>query len=31
MAVAGINLVWIILAVVIDLGGFGGGYRHGRR
>jgi hypothetical protein len=31
MAVAGINLVWIILAVVIDLGGFGSGYRHGRR
>lgn len=26
----GINLVWILLAVLIDLGSFGGGYRRSR-
>jgi hypothetical protein len=31
LPVAGINLVWLILAVVIDLGGLGGGYRGRRR
>lgn len=29
--VAGINLVWLILAVVIDVGGLGGGYSRRRR
>jgi uncharacterized oligopeptide transporter (OPT) family protein len=31
LPVAGINLIWLILAVVIDLGGFGGGYHRSRR
>ena len=31
LPVAGINVVWLILAVVIDLGGFGGGYHRSRR
>lgn len=30
LAVAGINLVWLLLAVLIDLGGIHGGYRHRR-
>lgn len=29
-ALAGINLIWILLAVLIDLGSFGGGYRRRR-
>ena len=28
--IAGINLLWIIVAVIIDLGGWGGGYRSRR-
>ncbi len=32
MAVAGINLVWLVIAVIIDLGGWGGGaHRQSRR
>jgi len=31
LAVAGVNLIWLILAVVIDVGGFGGGYHRSRR
>ena len=31
LPVAGINLIWLILAVVIDVGGFGGGYHRSRR
>jgi hypothetical protein len=31
LPVAGINVIWLILAVVIDLGGFGGGYHRSRR
>ena len=31
LSVAGINLIWLILAVVIDMGGLGGGYQRGRR
>ena len=30
LPVAGINLIWLILAVVIDLGGLGGGYSRRR-
>ena len=30
LPVAGINLVWLLLAVLIDLGGIHGGYRHRR-
>ncbi len=29
--VAGLNLVWLLLAVLIDLGSLGGGYRRRRR
>jgi hypothetical protein len=28
MPTAGINLVWLLIAVIIDLGGLGGGARH---
>ena len=28
MPTAGINLLWLLLAVIIDLGGLGGGARH---
>lgn len=28
---AGINLLWLVLAVLIDLGGLGGGYSRRRR
>lgn len=31
MPTAGINLLWLILAVIVDLGGLGGGARHRRR
>jgi hypothetical protein len=31
MAVAGINLVWIVLALLIDLGAVGGGYHRRRK
>jgi hypothetical protein len=32
MPIAGINLVWLVIAVVIDLGGLGGGaHRQSRR
>ena len=32
MPTAGINLLWLLIAVVIDLGGLGGGaHRHYRR
>jgi hypothetical protein len=31
MALAGINLLFLILAVIIDLGGLGGGEWHRRR
>lgn len=32
MATAGINLLWLLIAVVIDLGGLGGGaHRQSRR
>lgn len=31
MKTEGINLLWLILAVIIDLGGLGGGARHRRR
>ncbi len=32
VSVAGINLLWLALAALIDLGSFGGGYRRrGRR
>jgi hypothetical protein len=31
MATAGINLVWLLIAVLIDLGGLGGGASRGRR
>ena len=30
LAVAGINLIWLVLAVLIDVGGIHGGYRHRR-
>lgn len=30
LPVAGINLIWLILAVLIDLGGLGGGYSRRR-
>ena len=30
-AIAGINLIYLIVAVVIDLGGWGGGESHRRR
>ena len=28
MPIAGVNLIWLIIAVVIDLGGIGNGARH---
>ncbi len=28
MPLAGINLLWLLIAVIIDLGGVGGGARH---
>jgi hypothetical protein len=31
MPTEGAGLIWIILAVIIDLGGFGGGYQRSRR
>lgn len=31
MPTAGVNLLWLLLAVIIDLGGLGGGARHRRR
>jgi hypothetical protein len=31
MPTAGINLLWLLLAVIIDLGGLGGGARRSRR
>lgn len=32
MPIAGINLVWLLIAVIIDLGGWGGGaHRQSRR
>jgi hypothetical protein len=31
MPVAGINLVWIVLALLIDLGAVGGGYHRRRK
>jgi hypothetical protein len=32
MPTAGINLVWLLIAVIIDLGGLGGGWhRQSRR
>jgi len=31
MATAGINLLWLLIAVLIDLGGLGGGASRGRR
>lgn len=30
LPIAGINLLWIVIAVIIDLGGWGGGYRSRR-
>jgi len=29
--IAGINLLWLLIAVIIDLGGMGGGARHQSR
>lgn len=31
MPTAGINLLWLLIAVIIDLGGLGGGARHRSR
>ncbi len=31
MPLAGINLLWLLLAVIFDLGGLGGGARHQSR
>jgi hypothetical protein len=31
MPLAGINLIWLIIAVIFDLGGIGGGARHSAR
>ncbi len=31
MPTAGINLLWLLIAVIIDLGGIGGGARHRSR
>jgi branched-subunit amino acid permease len=31
MPLAGINLLWLLIAVIIDLGGLGGGARHQAR
>ena len=31
MPTAGINLLWLLLAVIIDLGGLGGAHRQSRR
>ncbi len=31
MALAGINLLWLLIAVIIDLGGLGGGGYRSRR
>jgi len=31
MPLAGINLLWLLLAVIFDLGGIGGGARHQSR
>ena len=28
MPMAGVNLLWLLLAVIIDLGGLGGGAKH---
>ena len=28
MPTAGINLLWLLIAVIVDLGGLGGGARH---
>jgi hypothetical protein len=30
MALAGINLIWLVIAVIIDLGGLGGGAHRSR-
>ena len=31
IATAGVNLIWLLLAVIIDLGSLGGGYSSRRR
>ena len=31
MATSGINLLWLLIAVIVDLGGLGGGARHQSR
>jgi hypothetical protein len=31
MPIAGINLLWLLIAVIIDLGGLGGGAHHQSR
>ncbi len=31
MATAGVNLIWLLIAVLIDLGGLGGGAQRQRR
>ncbi|HEY7334596.1 MAG TPA: hypothetical protein VH639_06905 [Bryobacteraceae bacterium] len=31
MPMAGINLLWLVIAVIIDVGGFGGGAHRSRR
>ncbi|MGA7415745.1 MAG: hypothetical protein WBW33_35060 [Bryobacteraceae bacterium] len=31
MPLAGINLVWLLIAVIVDLGGLGGGAHRSRR
>jgi hypothetical protein len=31
MPTAGINLLWLLIAVIIDVGGFGGGAHRSRR
>ncbi len=31
LPIAGINLVWLIIAVIADVGGWGGGGSHARR
>lgn len=31
LPLAGINLVWLLLAVIIDVSGWGGGRHHARR
>ena len=31
MALSGVNLVWLLLAVIVDMGGLGGGAHRSRR